>query len=86
LETEVKKRSPEYLTTGAVAKLCGVSKVTVLRWITTEQLPAFRLPSGHYRIEREDFSEFLRRYSMPLRYRHHETNEKNRSERNSEHT
>jgi seryl-tRNA synthetase len=35
--------------------------------IGTGQLPAFRLPGGHYRIERNDFSEFLTKYSMPIR-------------------
>jgi len=53
---------PEYLTTGAVAKQCGVSKVTVLRWIEEGYLPSFRLPKGHNRIRREDFYEFLNKH------------------------
>ena len=57
-----RKGWPEYLTTGAVAKHCGVSKVTVLRWIEEGYLPTFRLPKGHNRIHREDLHEFLKKH------------------------
>jgi excisionase family DNA binding protein len=68
--------SPEYITVGLAAKHCGVSNTTVLRWITTGHLPAFRLPGGHYRIEREDFSRFLTRYSLPAQPAYPEINRK----------
>lgn len=58
-------RNPEYISVGFVARSCGVSNTTVLRWISTGQLPAFRLPGGHYRIVNDDFSAFLDRYHMP---------------------
>ena len=57
--------SPEYISVGFIAKCCGVSNTTVLRWIYNGQLPAFRLPGGHYRIVKNDFSEFLFKNSMP---------------------
>ena len=56
------QRWPAYLTTGTIAKHCGVSKVTVLRWIEEGYLPTFKLPKGHNRISREDFHEFLHKY------------------------
>ncbi len=59
--------TPEFISVGFIAKGCGVSNTTVLRWISTGQMPAFRLPSGHYRVERRDFSQFLTRYSIPGR-------------------
>jgi excisionase family DNA binding protein len=74
LKTELEEKYPVYLTTGAVARHCGVSKVTVLRWIEKGYLTAFRLPGGQNRIHRDDFSEFLARYSMPGQHRHQETN------------
>jgi excisionase family DNA binding protein len=56
---------PEFLTTGAVARRCGVSKVTVLRWIEKGTLVSFKLPSGQNRISRADFFSFARRHGIP---------------------
>ena len=55
----------EYISVGFIAKHCGVSNTTVLRWIGAGRLPAFRLPGGHYRIGRDDLSNFLAKYGMP---------------------
>ncbi len=57
--------TPEFISVGFIARCCGVSNTTVLRWISAGELPAFRLPGGHYRIERDNLSEFLGRHSMP---------------------
>jgi excisionase family DNA binding protein len=67
LQKTPKQWAPEYISVGFIAKHCGVSNTTVLRWINTGQLPAFKLPGGHFRIERTDFSRFLKRYNMPVR-------------------
>ncbi len=58
---------PVYLTTGAVARLCGVSKVTVLRWIEKGNLVAFKLPGGQNRIHRDDFFTFANEHGIPIR-------------------
>ncbi len=60
---------PKYLTTGIAAEYCGVSKVTVLRWIKKGELTAFRLPGGQNRIHEDDFCEFLVKYGIPIRKR-----------------
>ena len=67
METKVENYYPQYLTTGAVARHCGVSKVTVLRWIEKGNLVAFRLPGGQNRIYREDFYTFAAKHKIPLR-------------------
>jgi excisionase family DNA binding protein len=67
LQEVAEQYSPEYISVGFIAKSCGVSNTTVLRWITTKQLPAFRLPGGHYRIIKDDFIQFLSKYSIPAR-------------------
>ena len=54
------------LTVRVVAGYCQVSKSTVLKWIKDGKLQAFKLPSGHYRINREDFRDFLERWNMPV--------------------
>ena len=41
------------LTTGEVAKLCGVTPDAVLKWIKKGKLPATRTAGGHYRISRK---------------------------------
>lgn len=56
----------EYLTTGVIAAYCGVSKITVLRWIAKGHLRAFRLPEGHYRVHTENFDDFCRKYEIPV--------------------
>ena len=66
LNNNVKKKRKEYLTTGTVAEYCGVSKVTVLRWIAKGHLAAFRLPEGHYRIHMDDFKKFLTKHKIPV--------------------
>ncbi|OGO32514.1 MAG: hypothetical protein A2Z29_06895 [Chloroflexi bacterium RBG_16_56_11] len=67
METNMEKICAEYLTTGTVARHCGVSKVTVLRWIEKGNLVAFRLPGGQNRIHRDDFYAFAAKHSIPLR-------------------
>jgi len=55
------------LTSRDIANYCQVSKSTVLEWIKSERLKAFRLPSGHYRIDKKDFREFLDKWNMPIK-------------------
>jgi excisionase family DNA binding protein len=66
VENELKQFSPEYITVGFIARGCGVSNTTVLRWIGKGELPAFRLPAGHYRVGWQDFAEFLANYGIPF--------------------
>ena len=67
MKTGLEKRLPEYLTTGIVARYCGVSKVTVLRWIEKGDLTAFRLPGGQNRIHKDEFYAFAARHSIPVK-------------------
>jgi excisionase family DNA binding protein len=63
------KKRPETikLTSKNIADYCQVSKSTVLEWIKSGRLKAFRLPSGHYRIDKNDFKDFLVKYNMPVK-------------------
>lgn len=54
------------LTTGFIANYCQVSKTTVLQWIRDNRLRAYSLPSGHYRVSKEDFRDFLEQNDMPI--------------------
>jgi excisionase family DNA binding protein len=44
------------MTTGEVAKLCGVTPDAVLKWIKAGKLPATRTPGGHFRVSRDTCS------------------------------
>jgi excisionase family DNA binding protein len=66
-QTKRPRINNERIMSGDVAIYCQVSKSTVLEWIKSNRLKAFRLPSGHYRIDRKDFKDFLTRWSMPIK-------------------
>ena len=62
-----KKYNPSVrLTSQDIASYCQVSKSTVLNWIKHGDLHAFSLPSGHYRVDKKDFREFLHKWNMPI--------------------
>ena len=63
---KIERWAPECISVGFIAKGCGVSNATVLRWIRAGKLRAFRLPGGHYRIERKALAEFLEKNNLPL--------------------
>jgi len=53
------------LTTGQVAKYCGVNFRTVIRWIERGWLKAYKLPGrGDNRIHVPDFLEFVEKHGM----------------------
>jgi excisionase family DNA binding protein len=60
------KGQRQFMTTGDVARSCQVTTNAVKKWIREKDLPAFKTPGGHFRIRREDFEAFLRKYRMPL--------------------
>lgn len=54
-----------YLTTGEVAKACGVSLTAVHKWIASGKLTATRTPGGHRRIALAEFQRFQHLYRFP---------------------
>ena len=59
------KKIPDHVSVGYIAKRCGVTNATVLRWISAGEIPAFRLPGGHNRINMRDFTVFREKYNIP---------------------
>jgi excisionase family DNA binding protein len=58
----------EVLTTGEVARLCGVAPRTVSKWFDAGQLRGFKIPgSRDRRIPRESLIRFMRAHGIPLR-------------------
>jgi excisionase family DNA binding protein len=60
----------ELLTASDVARYCGVTSVTVSRWIRGNRLRAYTTPGGHYRIRKQDFREFLESSGLPVEERY----------------
>ncbi len=57
----------QILTTGEIAKYCGVNFRTVIRWIERGRLSAYQLPGrGDNRVTVEDFLDFLKENNMPI--------------------
>lgn len=60
-------REKRTLTTGEIAKYCGVNFRTVLRWIERGHLKAYQLPGrGDNRVAVADFLAFLKQEEMPI--------------------
>jgi len=55
-----------YLTTGDVARKCGVSPASVKQWIAKAKLHALRTPGRHFRIPLEEFRRFRAAYRFPV--------------------
>lgn len=56
----------DILTTFEIAKLCGVDITTVINWIDSGKLTAYKTPGGHRRVRRDEFLKFLRAYQLPI--------------------
>jgi excisionase family DNA binding protein len=50
----------DLLTTTEAARMLGVVRSTILRYVKTGKLQAITLPSRHTRIRREDVEKLLR--------------------------
>ena len=54
------------LTTGEMARICQVTKRTVINWLDSGQLPGYRVPgSRHRRIPYENVLSFMREHGIP---------------------
>jgi len=59
--------SRRVLSSGEVARFCGVHFRTVIRWIEKGSLKAHKLPGrGNNRIEEQDFIDFLKNNDLPI--------------------
>lgn len=49
----------KYFTTGEIARYCEVDINTVKNWIKANDLKGFKTPSGHFRVARKAFIDFI---------------------------
>lgn len=57
---------PDILSTHDVARFCGVTPRTVLRWVDAGVLPGFLTGGGRRRIQKDDLVRFMRGRGMEL--------------------
>ncbi|MFH2204986.1 MAG: excisionase family DNA-binding protein [Elusimicrobiota bacterium] len=48
-----------FLSTGQAAKICSVTRDTVLKWIKLGKIDAIQTPGGHYRVNRISLDPYL---------------------------
>lgn len=53
-------------TTFDIAQLCNVDISTVINWIDSGKLQAYKTPGGHRRIRQDNFLQFLKSYGLPI--------------------
>jgi excisionase family DNA binding protein len=60
-----------FYTTGEIARLCQVTKRTVITWIDSGKLKGYRMPGGrHRRVTSPDLAEFMKGHGIPDLERH----------------
>lgn len=59
----------ENLTLSQAARECGVSRVTMWRWVKSGMLISAATAGGHHRIRRSDLNDFIKRKNMGHRVR-----------------
>ena len=58
-------QTKKLFTTHDVAKLLGVTPITVIRWIESGKLKCYTTVGGHRRIEYEELARFAQAYNLP---------------------
>jgi len=56
----------EVLTVFKASKYCSVSPKTIINWIESGLIKAYKTPGGHRRINRGDLIAFMEKQGMPL--------------------
>jgi len=59
--------SKDIFTTFEVSKIFEVDITTIINWIDSGKLPAYKTPGGHRRIRFEDLIEFAAKYNLPMK-------------------
>lgn len=56
----------EVLTVFKASKYCSVSPKTIINWIDSGLIKAYKTPGGHRRINRKDLIAFMEKQGMPV--------------------
>lgn len=65
VKSSMKEQQVDVLTVNQVSEYCRVSPQTIVNWINSGKLEAYRTAGGHRRILMEKLDEFLKDHDMP---------------------
>ncbi len=57
----------KFFTTGDIARIFGVSRISAYKWVTNGKIKAFKIPGGRYKITKGDLVDFIRKSGMDNR-------------------
>lgn len=56
----------DVLTTFQAARICGADISSIINWIKSGRLKAYKTPGGHRRIRRADLLDMIARFNLPV--------------------
>jgi len=56
----------KYVSIPEAAKMCGVGRTTMWKWVKSGDMNAMVTPGGHHRILSEDIERFIQTHAMPI--------------------
>lgn len=54
----------KFFTTGDIARLFGVSRISAYKWVINGKIKAFKIPGGRYKITKRDLLDFIKKSGM----------------------
>lgn len=57
----------KFFTTGDIARIFGVSRISAYKWVTSGKVKAFKIPGGRYKITKKDLVDFIKKSGMDPR-------------------
>ena len=55
----------KYMSIPEAAKMCGVGRTTMWKWVKSGELKAMVTPGGHHRILKSDIEHFIHAHELP---------------------
>ncbi|HOL21603.1 MAG TPA: response regulator [bacterium] len=59
-----KLTNKKFYTTGDIAEIFGVSRISAYKWVKSGKIKAFKVPGGRYRITKKTISEFIKKSGL----------------------
>ncbi|ACL04248.1 Protein with response regulator receiver domain [Desulfatibacillum aliphaticivorans] len=56
----------DILTVFKASQICNVSPKTIINWIESGHIPAYKTVGGHRRIKKDDLEAFMRKQGIPI--------------------